>query len=93
MKTINTNLTTFLAYEQNIDYKKTIITMMEKFKISKYNMSLGKLSRKRTREANPNPIELDELQLACEDMKKLYPGIEEIYNHYNEVYEYFNVFL
>lgn len=93
MKTINTNLTTFLADEQNKDYKKTIIIMMEKFEISKYNMLLGKISRNRVREANPNPIELDELELACDDMKKIYPGIEAIYTHYNDVYEYFNIFL
>lgn len=36
------------------------------------------------------PIEMDELKLACEDMKTVYSGIDAIYNHYQEVYDYFN---
>ena len=42
----------------------------------------------RLQEAHPNPIELDDLEDACEDMKNVYNGIEELYNHYQEVYDY-----
>jgi hypothetical protein len=55
--------------KNNKDYKDSIIILMDKFEISKYNNSLGKLTRNRLWEAHPNPIEMDELQNACNDMK------------------------
>jgi hypothetical protein len=67
-----------------------IVKRLIKFKIDKYRNNLEKLTNNRLREAHPNPIELDELQLACEEMKCVYNGIEELYNNYQEVYNYFN---
>jgi hypothetical protein len=91
MEIINTNLNCFITDENNKDYKDTVMILMEKFEINKYSNSLGKLTRNRLREAHPNPIEMEELQDACNDMKKTYIGIENLYNHYQEVYNYFDV--
>lgn len=90
METINTNLKCFITDENNKDYKDTVMILMEKFEINKYNNGLRKLTRNRLQEAHPNPIEMEELQDACNDMKKTYIGIENLYNHYQEVYDYFN---
>jgi hypothetical protein len=65
--------------------------LMEKFEISKYNASITKIINKRNRISHPNPVEMEELQDACNEFKKIYPGIDELYNHYQEVYDYFNV--
>ena len=91
METINTNLNSFITDENNKDYKDTVMILMEKFEINKYSNGLGKLTRNRLREAHPNSIEMDELQDACNDMKKTYIGIENLYNHYQEVYDYFDI--
>lgn len=91
METINTNLNSFITDENNKDYKDTVMILIEKFEINKYSNGLGKLTRNRLREAHPNPIEMEELQDACNDMKKTYIGIENLYNHYQEVYDYFDI--
>ena len=91
MEIINTNLNCFITDENNKDYKDTVMILMEKFEINKYSNGLGKLTRNRLREAHPNPIEMEELQDACNDMEKTYIGIENLYNHYQEVYDYFDV--
>ena len=87
MDLLNTNLTMFLADDKNKDYKDQIKILMEKFQINSYEKSLGKLTKNRMREAHPNPIEMDELALACQDMKLVYPGIEKLYEGYQEVYD------
>ena len=87
---MKSKVNSFLADENNKDYKDSIIILMDKFEISKYNNSLEKLTRNRFRKVHPIPIEMDELQNACNDMKTIYLGIEELYNHYQEVYDYFN---
>ena len=87
MDLLNTNLTMFLADEKNKDYKDQIMILMEKFQINSYEKSLGKLIKNRLREAHPNPIEMDELAQACQDMKLVYPGIEKLYEGYQEVYD------
>jgi hypothetical protein len=91
MEIINTNLNCFITDENNKDYKDTVMILMEKFEINKYSNGLGKLTRNRLREAHPNPIEMEELQDACNDMEKTYIGIENLYNHYQEVYDYFDI--
>ena len=89
METINTNLTEFINNPNNSKYVDDINKFITKFNINNYNGCLGRLSRNRITEAHPNPIELDDLEDACEDMKDVYTGIEELYNHYKEVYDYF----
>ena len=79
MKTINTNLTEFKNEPNNNKYIDDINKMILKFNIDNYYKSLGKLSRNRIYEAHPDPIELDELEMACDDMKNIYIGIEELY--------------
>jgi hypothetical protein len=56
--------------------------MQLKFKINNYYNILGKLSKNRIKETHPDPIELDKLEIACDEMKNVYPGIEELYNNY-----------
>jgi hypothetical protein len=89
MENINTNLTEFINNPDNNKYVNDINKLMIKFNINNYNDCLGRLSRSRLQEAHPNPIELDDLEDACYDMKNIYTGIEELYNHYQEVYDYF----
>jgi len=89
MENINTNLTEFINNPDNNKYVNDINKFMIKFNINNYNGCIGRLSRSRLQEAHPNPIELDELEDACDDMKNIYTGIEELYNHYQEVYDYF----
>ena len=90
MDSLNTNLNEFIKDPDNNKYIEDLNNLIIKFKIDKYKNSLGKLTKNRLREAHPNPIELDELELACEEMKCVYNGIEELYNNYHEVYNYFN---
>jgi len=89
MENTNTNLTEFINNPDNNKYVNDINKFMIKFNINNYNDCLGRLSRNRLQEAHPNPIELDDLEDACDDMKNIYTGIEELYNHYQEVYDYF----
>jgi chromosome segregation ATPase len=89
METINTNLTEFINNPNNNSYINDINKFITKFNINNYNGCLGRLSRNRLQEAHPNPIELDDLEEACDDMKHVYIGIDELYNHYQEVYDYF----
>jgi len=90
MNNINTNLTEFKNNPSNQIYTTEINKMINKFNIPSYINNIGKLTKNRLNEAHPDPIEMDELELACEDMKKTYNGIEELYNNYQEVYDYFN---
>ena len=95
MNNINTNLTEFKNDSSNEKYINDINMLIQKFKINNYANSLGKLNKNRINEAHPNPIELEELEMACLDMKDKYIGmrsdqIEELYNNYQEVYDYFN---
>jgi len=89
MEKINTNLTEFINNPNNNKYINDINKFITKFNINNYSSCLGKLSRNRITEAHPNPIELDDLEDACEDMKNVYTGIEELYKNYKEVYDYF----
>jgi hypothetical protein len=89
METTNTNLTEFINNPNNNSYVNDINKFITKFNINNYNSCLGRLSRNRITEAHPNPIELDDLEDACEDMKNVYNGIEELYKNYKEVYDYF----
>jgi len=89
MNDINLNLDEFVKNKDYEQYKPEIEKLMEKFEMNKYKSAISKIINKRNDLSHPNPIELDELELACDDMKKIYPGIEAIYTHYNEVYEYF----
>jgi hypothetical protein len=91
MKNIDLNLNEFINNPENAQYKLEIEKLMEKFEISKYNASITKIINKRNRISHPNPVEMEELQDACNELKKIYPGIDELYNHYQEVYDYFNV--
>ena len=90
MKDINLNLVDFIDNPFNTEYKPEIKKLQEHFEISKYQSVINKIINKRNRLAHPNPIEMDELKLVCEDMKTVYSGIDAIYNHYQEVYDYFN---
>jgi hypothetical protein len=90
METINLNLDEFIKNKDNEQYAHEIEKLIEKFEMNKYKNAISKIINKRNDLSHPNPIELDELEMACDDMKKLYPGIEAIYTHYNEVYEYFH---
>lgn len=90
METLNTNLNEFIKNPDNNKYIEEINKLIDKFKIDKYKNNLGKLTKNRLKEAHPKPIELDELELACAEMKSVYSGIEELYNNYQEVYNYFN---
>jgi hypothetical protein len=90
MDSINTNLNEFIKDLDNSKYIEDLNNLIVKFKIDKYKNNLGKLTKNRLREAHLNPIELDELELACDEMKSIYNGIEEFYNNYQEVYNYFN---
>jgi cell division protein FtsB len=89
MEKINTNLTEFMNNSDNNKYVNDINKFITKFNINNYSSCLGRLSRNRITEAHPNPIELDDLEDACEDMKNVYTGIEELYKNYKEVYDYF----
>jgi hypothetical protein len=89
MEKINTNLTEFINNPNNNKYINDINKFITKFNINNYSSCLGRLSRNRITEAHPNPIELDDLEDACEDMKNVYTGIEELYKNYKEVYDYF----
>jgi hypothetical protein len=90
MKDVNLNLDEFINNPLYTQYKLEIEKLQEHFEISKYQSVINKIINKRNRLAHPNPIEMDELKLACEDMKTVYSGIDAIYNHYQEVYDYFN---
>ena len=90
MKDVNLNLDEFINNPLYTQYKLEIEKLQEYFEISKYQSVINKIINKRNRLAHPNPIEMDELKLACEDMKTVYSGIDAIYNHYKEVYDYFN---
>jgi hypothetical protein len=90
MESINTNLTEFIKNPDNSIYANDINKLIIKFKINNYNKSLGKLTYNRIQEAHPNPIELDELEDACNDMEYIYCGIKDLYNNYKEVYDYFD---
>jgi len=89
MEKLNTNLTEFMNNSDNNKYINDINKFITKFNINNYSSCLGRLSRNRITEAHPNPIELDDLEDACEDMKNVYTGIEELYKNYKEVYDYF----
>jgi hypothetical protein len=89
MEKTNTNLTEFMNNPDNNKYVNDINKFIIKFNINNYNGCLGRLSRSRLQEAHPNPIELDDLEDACDDMKNIYTGIEELYKNYKEVYDYF----
>ena len=89
MHNIDTNLNNFINNTENTKYIQQIKEMQIKFKINNYYNILGKLSKNRIKEAHPDPIELDELEIACDEMKNVYPGIEELYNNYMEVYNFF----
>ena len=89
MEKINTNLIEFINNPNNNKYINDINKFITKFNINNYSSCLGRLSRNRITEAHPNPIELDDLEDACEDMKNVYTGIEELYKNYKEVYDYF----
>jgi len=89
METINLNLDEFLKNKDNEQYTSEIEKLIEKFEMNKYKTAISKIINKRNDLSHPNPIELDELEMACDDMKKIYPGIEAIYTHYIEVYDYF----
>lgn len=65
--------------------------MITKFNIDKINSCLGKLNRTRNKDAHPDPIEMEELEMACCKMNDIYKGIDELYNNYQEVYDYFNL--
>jgi len=91
MKNIDLNLDEFINNSENTQYKLEIEKLMEKFEISKYNASISKIINKRNRISHPNPVEMEELQDACNELKKIYPSIDELYNHYQEVYDYFDV--
>ena len=84
----NFNFFDYINNPNNNSYVNDINKFITKFNINNYNSCLGRLSRNRITEAHPNPIELDDLEDACEDMKNVYNGIEELYNHYQEVYDY-----
>lgn len=86
MNNINTNLTEFKNDLSNQIYTTEINNLCSKFNIN----SLGKLNKRRINVAHPNPIEMDELQNACNEMKNEYKGIEDLYNNYQKVYDYFN---
>jgi len=90
MESINTNINDFINNPENKKYYDLINNLCSKFKINSYINSLGKLNKRRINVAHPNPIEMDELQNACNEMKNEYNGIEELYNNYQEVYDYFN---
>lgn len=90
MKDVNLNLDEFINNPLNTQYKLEIEKLQEHFEISKYQSVINKIINKRNRLAHPNPIEMDELKQACDDMKTVYSGIDAIYNHYQEVYDYFN---
>lgn len=87
----NTNLTEFIKVEAHKQYLEAIFKLIEKFNIESYRHSLGKLGRHRNGEAHPDPIEMEELASACNAMKDKYIGIEELYNHYQEVYDYLEI--
>ena len=89
MEKLNTNLTEFMNNSDNNKYINDINKFITKFNINNYSSCLGRLSRSRLQEAHPNPIELDDLEDACDDMKNVYNGIEELYKNYKEVYDYF----
>ena len=88
MESINTNINDFINNPENKKYYDLINNLCSKFKINSYINSLGKLNKRRINVAHP--IEMDELQNACNEMKNEYKGIEELYNNYQEVYDYFN---
>jgi hypothetical protein len=89
MYNIDTNLNNFINNPENTKYIQQIKEMQIKFKINNYNNILGKLTKNRIKEAHPDPVELEDLQTACDEMKNVYPGIEELYNNYTEVYNFF----
>ena len=89
MESVNTNLNDFISLPENNKYVKQITDLRNKFNINIYAKSLGKLNRNRINEAHPEPIEMDELNEACDEMKNMYTGIEELYNNYQEIYDYF----
>ena len=89
MNTINTNLTEFCNNPANNKYINKINELYEQFNIHQYSSSLGKINRKRLKVAHPSPIEMAELKSACDTLKKDYSGIEELYNKYEDVYNYF----
>jgi hypothetical protein len=72
MEYINTNLNEFIKDPDNNKYIEDLNNLIIKFKIDKYKNSLGKLTKNRLNEAHPNPIELYELELACDEMKSIY---------------------
>lgn len=90
MKDVNLNLDEFINNPLYTQYKLEIEKLQEHFEISKYQSVINKIINKRNRLSHPNPIEMDELKQACDDMKTVYSGIDAIYNHYQEVYDYFN---
>jgi hypothetical protein len=71
MKNIDLNLDEFINNPENAQYKLEIEKLMEKFEISKYNASISKIINKRNRISHPNPVEMEELQDACNEFKKL----------------------
>lgn len=89
MYNIDTNLNNFINNPENTKYIQQIKEMQIKFKINNYYNILDKLSKNRIKESQPEPVKLDELELACDEMKHIYPGIEELYNNYTEVYNFF----
>ena len=79
MDLLNTNLNEFLADANYQSYHEEVAKLMSHFEMEKYNASLGKIRKARNNEAHPNPIEMNELAQACQDMKLVYPGIEKLY--------------
>ena len=90
METLNTNLNEFMKNEKNKCFLEAITKLIEKINIHKYKCSLAKIKRTRNNLAHLDPIEMTELLNACNTLKNTYIGIEEIYNNYQEVYDYFN---
>jgi hypothetical protein len=90
MKNINTNLTEFMNDPNNYMYMNEINILKNKFNIDTYSNKLWLMKRKRTEIAHPDPIELSELKKACNKMKKEYIGIDNLYDTYAEIYDYFD---
>ena len=97
MNKINTNLNSFLKEEKNKKYEEEknkkyeeeINIFKNKFNFEVYSKNLGRIKRNRLNIAHPDPIDLKELKRACEVMKTSYMGIEELYNDYLKVSDYF----
>ncbi len=90
METINTNLIEFSNNPNNLMFMNEINMLKNKFNIDKYNRNLKLLKQRRIKFSHPEPIELSELKKACNKMKKEYVGIDNLYDAYAEIYDYFD---